>query len=90
MISKSCYVFIDSSNLFYGGKRRLGWRVDYLKLFKYLKRRYRMKKIFYYSGVEAHGFEPLLSSLERYPVESLYKYLQEEFKKADREEKESL
>ena len=37
MISKSCYVFIDSSNLFYGGKRRLGWRVDYHKLLRYLR-----------------------------------------------------
>ncbi len=90
MESKPCYVFIDSSNLFYGGKRRLGWRVDYLKLFRYLKRRYKIKKIFYYSGVETHGFDPLLSSLERYPIEKLYKYLLKKCNEVYKEEREYL
>ena len=29
------YAYIDASNLFYGGKKSLGWSVDFEKLFKY-------------------------------------------------------
>jgi hypothetical protein len=31
------YVFIDASNLFYGGKKSLGWKIDYKKLLAYLQ-----------------------------------------------------
>jgi uncharacterized LabA/DUF88 family protein len=36
MRKKPVYAFIDASNLFYGGLKSLGWRIDYLKLLKYL------------------------------------------------------
>ena len=29
------YAFIDASNLFYGGEKSLGWKIDYEKLLKY-------------------------------------------------------
>jgi len=31
------YVYIDASNLFYGGKKSLGWSIDYEKLARYLR-----------------------------------------------------
>jgi len=27
------YAFIDASNLFYGGEKNLGWKIDYRKTF---------------------------------------------------------
>ena len=82
MVSKSCYVFIDSSNLFYGGKGRLGWKVDYERLAKYFKKKYKVKKIYYYSGVEAHGYDPIMSSLKEYPINELISYLKVELDRA--------
>jgi uncharacterized LabA/DUF88 family protein len=69
------YVFIDASNLFYGGKNRLNWRIDYKKLISYLRYRYEAKQIFYYSGVETHGFKVDISSTEEYPIKALLKHL---------------
>lgn len=31
------FAFIDASNLFYGGEKSLGWKIDYQKLLHYLK-----------------------------------------------------
>jgi len=45
------YVFIDATNIIYGASR-LGWKVDFQKLFKYLKERYKANKIFYFAGVD--------------------------------------
>lgn len=53
---KTC-VFVDAANLFYGGEKSLGWKIDYRKLLRYLKRKYQASKVFYYAGVELHGFE---------------------------------
>ena len=50
------YVFIDASNLFYGGRKSLGWDIDYKKLAEYLKTRYGVTKIYYFGGVEIHNF----------------------------------
>lgn len=50
------YVFIDASNLFYGGEKSLGWKIDYRKLLQYLKKRYGAKKIYYFGGVELHDY----------------------------------
>jgi len=43
------YAFIDASNIIYG-TRDEGWKVDFRKLFKYLKERYSCKKIYYFAG----------------------------------------
>ncbi|MBW7959948.1 hypothetical protein B6D29_03850 [Microgenomates bacterium UTCPR1] len=50
------YCFIDAANLFYGGEKSLGWKIDYKKLKNYIKKKYNVKKIFYYAGIELNGF----------------------------------
>jgi len=50
------YAFIDASNLFYGGVKSLGWKIDYRKLLQYLKNKYNISKVFYFAGVETHDF----------------------------------
>lgn len=42
------YAFIDASNLFYGGEKSLGWKIDYQKLLAYLKEKYGISKAFYF------------------------------------------
>jgi uncharacterized LabA/DUF88 family protein len=61
------YAFIDASNLFYGGEKSLGWKIDYQKLIKYLKKKYKVSKVFYYGGVELDGFT--YSLLENKPID---------------------
>lgn len=43
------YAFIDASNIIYGTKDE-GWKVDFKKLFKYLKERFKCKQIYYFAG----------------------------------------
>ena len=59
------YAFIDASNIIYG-TRDEGWKVDFKKLFKYLKERYKCKKIYYFAGKDKknpkqHNFYKKLS-----------------------------
>ncbi len=49
--------FIDASNLFYGGEKSLGWKIDYQKLLFYLKNKYNISKALYFGGVEIHKFD---------------------------------
>jgi len=49
--------FIDASNLFYGGEKSLGWKIDYEKLFQYFKDKYQADKVFYFGGIEIFGFK---------------------------------
>jgi len=49
-------VYIDASNLFYGGKKSLGWSIDYQKLVLYLKDKYQADQIYFFGGVEIHKF----------------------------------
>lgn len=74
------YCFIDASNLFYGGEKSLGWKIDYQKLARYLKGHYKVGKIFYYGGVELNGFQ--YSVLDRQPLdlEKLIKHLRDKLK----------
>ncbi len=50
------FAFIDASNLFYGGVKSLGWKIDYQKLLHYLKEKYQVSVVLYFGGVETHGF----------------------------------
>lgn len=50
------YAFIDASNLFYGGEKSLGWKIDYKKLLGYLKKKYGISKAFYFGGVETYKY----------------------------------
>jgi len=54
--SKRAIAFIDASNLFYGGEKSLGWKIDYRKLAKYLKKKYKVREILYFGGVEISDF----------------------------------
>lgn len=51
---KATYAFIDASNIIYG-TRDEGWKVDFQKLFKYLKERYSCNKIYYFGGLEPNN-----------------------------------
>lgn len=90
MLKGKSYCFVDSSNLFYGGVGRMTWKVDYEKLAEYLRKKYGVKKVFYYSGIETHGYEPLLKYDAEYPIEGVFKYLKRLFKKAKGKEREIL
>lgn len=67
--------FIDASNLFYGGEKSLGWKVDYEKLAGYLKEKYGVSRILYFGGVETHTFEYSYLENETVPLEELSEYL---------------
>jgi len=69
------YAFIDASNLFYGGEKSLGWKIDYKNLLKYLKEKYGVSCIFYFGGVEIHNFEYDYQKNETVPLNELEKYL---------------
>lgn len=69
------YVFIDSSNLFYGGRKSLGWSIDHEKLFEYLKNRYSASEIYYFGGVEIHNFPFDYIEHESVPIQKVCDYL---------------
>lgn len=52
------YAFIDAANIIYG-TRDEGWKVDFAKLFKYLKERYKAKRIFYFAGLDEKNLKQL-------------------------------
>jgi len=67
--------FIDASNLFYGGKKSLGWKIDYQKLLRYLKEKYSADKVYYFGGVEIHNFQHDYLAQDTVPIEKLNKHL---------------
>jgi len=69
------FAFIDASNLFYGGEKSLGWKIDYRKLFAYLKEKYKISKALYFGGVEIHDFVYNYQSEDSVPVKNLKNYL---------------
>lgn len=81
---KPIYAFIDASNLFYGGEKNLGWKIDYQKLLVYLRQKYNVLDVYYYGGIELYGFE--YSMLEYYkPIElaKLIEYLNLKLRSGD-------
>lgn len=80
-ISKSrAYAFIDASNLFYGGEKSLGWKIDYKKLLEYLKTKYQVSKVLYFGGVEIHGFKYDYLEHDTVPLRDLRIYLEKNVK----------
>ena len=67
--------FIDASNLFYGGEKSLGWKIDYRKLLAYLKQKYAVRAAYYFGGVEAHGFRFDFLNCDTVPLDALEVYL---------------
>lgn len=77
------WAFIDASNLFYGGRKNLGWSIDYNKLIRYIKRKYKVTKVFYYAGVELSGFKYSVLKDEEIDLKKLLKHLTVENKPID-------
>lgn len=69
------FAFIDASNLFYGGEKSLGWKIDYAKLRKYLKGKYDVSQTFYFGGVEIHGYKHDYLAHETVPLQYLEQHL---------------
>ncbi|MFA6918176.1 MAG: NYN domain-containing protein [Candidatus Gracilibacteria bacterium] len=69
------FAFVDASNLFYGGEKSLGWKIDYKKLSNYLKEKYSVSNAFYFGGVEVHNFEYDYQKNETVPINELEKHL---------------
>lgn len=69
------FAFVDAANLFYGGEKSLGWRIDYQKLIEYLKSRYNATKVLYFGGVEIYKFKYDYLAKETVPINDLIEYL---------------
>ena len=69
------FAFIDAANLFYGGRKSLGWSIDHEKLIAYLKDRYQVATIYYFGGVEIHDFPFDYRTNDTVPVVKVDKYL---------------
>ncbi|MDD5639156.1 MAG: NYN domain-containing protein [Candidatus Pacebacteria bacterium] len=67
--------FIDASNLFYGGEKSLGWKIDYQKLLGYLKSKYNVNRVLYFGGAEIYKFDFDYLKNETIPIIELEKYL---------------
>ncbi len=68
------FAFIDASNLFYGGEKSLGWKIDYHKLLGYLRQKYQVSRVLYFGGIELHGFVYDYLSHNTVPLDSLTQY----------------
>lgn len=79
------FIFIDASNLFYGGKKSLGWSIDFEKLYKYLHDRYNASRVYYFGGVEIHQFPFDYLSNETVSLNDLEKYLVEYVKNNEKD-----
>ena len=79
------FAFIDASNLFYGGEKSLGWKIDYKKLFNYLKNKYNVSNTFYFGGVETHDFKYNYQTEETISLKFLEKHLLNLLKNKSRE-----
>jgi uncharacterized LabA/DUF88 family protein len=69
------YLFIDASNLFYGGEKSLGWKIDYKKVLEYLKSNYNVSRALYFGGVEIHNFQYDYLSNHTVSLKKLEKYV---------------
>lgn len=69
------YCFIDAANLFYGGEKSLGWKIDYRKLFEYLRSKYEVAEVFYFGGIELDGFKYDYIENNSVAVDEIERYL---------------
>ena len=77
------YAFIDAANLFYGGKKSLGWKINYNKLLAYLKSKYNISKAFYYAGFETNGFDYSVLKNDQVDLIKLLKYFKNKVKNSN-------
>lgn len=71
---KRTFAFVDASNLFYGGEKSLGWKIDYQKLLNYLRDKYSVSEALYFGGVEIHKFQYGYLENDTVPIEQLKQY----------------
>jgi uncharacterized LabA/DUF88 family protein len=71
------YAFIDASNLFYGGEKSLGFKIDYKKLKRYLEKKYQVERFLYFGGVETYKFDFDCLKYDSVPIKKLREYYQE-------------
>ncbi len=76
------FAFIDASNLFYGGEKSLGWKIDYKKLIVYLREKYEVSRVLYFGGVEIHGLPYDYLENETVELEQLREHLERIIKAA--------
>lgn len=76
--TKNTVAFIDAANLFYGGVKSLGWKIDYQKLLQYLKEKYGISEAFYYAGIEIYNFPYSVFNDEPINLKDLLKFLQDQ------------
>jgi len=79
------YAFVDASNLFYGGEKSLGWKIDYQKLKKYLEDKYQADRILYFGGVETHTFHYDYLTSDSVSLQQLDNYLNKLLKEKGKE-----
>lgn len=82
MSSPKTYAFIDASNLFYGGEKSLGWKIDYSKLLKYLKSKYEVSLAYYFGGIETYGYKYNYLKNDSVPLGQMEGHLCEYIKRA--------
>lgn len=68
------YIYIDASNLFHGGKKSLGWNIDYEKFYTYLKTKYEAEHVAYFGGVHIHKYPFSYIEQEHVPINELEEY----------------
>ncbi|MCX6723867.1 MAG: NYN domain-containing protein [Candidatus Staskawiczbacteria bacterium] len=74
------FVFIDASNLFYGGEKSLGWKIDYQKLLNYLKEKYGISRALYFGGAEIYDFNYNYLLQDTVPIEDVARHLLDKIK----------
>lgn len=58
MKKQRTYAFIDATNIIYGVSDN-GWKVDFEKLAKYLRERFKVTKILYYAGIDTENLKQI-------------------------------
>lgn len=81
------YAFIDASNLFWGGKESVGFRIDYKKLLSYLQKSFGVTKVFYYGGLRTFEFHYSYEDNKPMDLSAVEIHLQEKEKEADDKDK---
>jgi uncharacterized LabA/DUF88 family protein len=66
--------FIDGQNLYIGTKlEETPWNIDFKKLRKYLKKKYKIKKAYYYIGYKNNLNQDIYSKLKNYDYQIVFK-----------------
>ncbi|HAI22442.1 TPA: hypothetical protein DCP77_01165 [Candidatus Collierbacteria bacterium] len=84
---KLIYAFVDAANMFYGGERSLHWRVDYEKLIAYLREKFMVSRVFYYSGIDVDQYKEEGKEVD---LEKLVAYYKGELLNKEKTEEEKV